>query len=106
MDDVEKLLKVKSVLNSHIFGTSPTIDQLAQQFNMSPSQLKSKFKSLFGNTIYQYYLQSKLNTAKDLISKGEGTISDIGYRLGYSNISQFSAQFKKQFGCSPSELKI
>jgi len=46
-----------------------------------------------------------LNTAKDLISEGEGTISEIGYRLGYSNISQFSAQFKKQFGFSPSELK-
>jgi len=105
MDDVEKLLKVKGILKSHIFGNSPTIVELAQQINMSPSQLKSKFKSLLGSTIYQYYLRSKLNIAKDLITKGEGTIAEIGYKLGYSNISQFSAQFKKQFGCPPSELK-
>ena len=105
MEDVEKLLEVKGILKSHIFGTPPTIDQIAQQLNMSPSQLKYKFKSLFGNTIYQYYLQSKLNTAKSLLSNGEGTISEIGYKLGYSNISQFSAQFKKRFGFSPSKLK-
>jgi len=105
MDDVEKLLKVKGILNNHIFGNAPSIAELAQQINMSPSQLKSKFKSLLGNTIYQYYLKSKLNIAKDLITKGEGTIAEIGYRLGYSNISQFSAQFKKQYGFPPSELK-
>lgn len=106
MMDVEKLLKVKGILNSHIFGTSPTIDELARQINMSPSQLKSKFKSLFGSTIYQYYLKSKLKIAKDLICEKQGTIAEIGYRMGYSNISQFSAQFKKQFGHSPSQLKV
>lgn len=105
MEDVEKLLKVKHILGSHIFGTSPSIEELAQQSNMSPSQLKSKFKSLFGSSIYQYYLKSKLKTAKGLIQNGEGTIAEIGYRLGYSNISQFSAQFKKHFGISPSRVK-
>ncbi|MEM9824476.1 MAG: AraC family transcriptional regulator [Bacteroidota bacterium] len=105
MDDVEKLLTVKGILKRHIFGNSPTIAELAQQINMSPSQLKSKFKALFGSSIYQYYLKAKLNIAKNLIANQEGTIAEIGYRLGYSNISQFSSQFKKQFGFPPSELK-
>jgi len=105
MDDVEKLLKIKGILKSHVFGNSPPIAELAQQINMSPSQLKSKFKSLFGSSVYQYYLKSKLDIAKILIGRKEGTIAEIGYRLGYSNISQFSAQFKKQFGFSPSKLQ-
>ncbi|MEM9919032.1 MAG: AraC family transcriptional regulator [Bacteroidota bacterium] len=105
MEDVEILLKVKHLLHSHIFGTAPTINELALQSNMSPSQLKSKFKSLFGSSIYQYYLTSKLKVAQTLLQKGEGTVAEIGYRLGYSNISQFSAQFKKRFGISPSHVK-
>jgi len=105
-DDIEKLLKIKGVLNSHIYGTAPTINELSSQINMSPSQLKSKFKSLFGSSIYQYYLKSKLNVAEGLLKEGKGTISEIGYRLGYSNISQFSAQFKKHFGVSPSRIKL
>lgn len=105
MADVERLLKIKGILNAHIFGKAPTIEELAQQCNMSASQLKSKFKSLFGNSIYQYYLKSKLAVAKRLVSEGESTIAEIGYQLGYSNIAQFSAQFKKEFGSSPSRFK-
>ncbi|MEM6396605.1 MAG: AraC family transcriptional regulator [Bacteroidota bacterium] len=104
--DVQQLLLVKAVLHTHLFGSAPTIDKLANQVNMSPSQLKSKFKSLFGMPIYRYYLQSKLKVAYKLLKEQEGTIGEIGYRLGYSNLSQFSAQFKKQFGISPSEVKL
>ncbi|MEO1450276.1 MAG: helix-turn-helix transcriptional regulator [Bacteroidota bacterium] len=104
MADVEKLLAVKNELISHIFGAAPTIPELAEQCGMSPSQLKTKFKSLFGKSIYQYYLTSKLNIARKMISQREGTVAEIGYRLGYSNISQFSAQFKKHFGISPSQV--
>ncbi len=105
MRDVETLLQVKSILYRHIFGSPPSIKELAQQSHMSPTKLKTDFKSLFGTSIYQYYLRIKLNVAHELLKNKEGTIGEIGYRLGYSNISQFSAQFKKQFGTSPSQIK-
>ena len=69
MSDVEKLLQVKSTLSSRIFGKAPTIEDLAKQSNMSTSQLKSKFKSLFGSTIYKYYLSSKICGQKFIKAK-------------------------------------
>ncbi|MEM8586185.1 MAG: AraC family transcriptional regulator [Bacteroidota bacterium] len=102
--DVEKLLMVRGILMNHIFGSAPKIDDLATNCAMSSSQLKAKFKALFGVSIYQYYLRSKLKVARRLILENEGTISEIGHRLGYTNLSQFSAQFKKYFGQSPSEI--
>ncbi|MEL6868071.1 MAG: AraC family transcriptional regulator, partial [Bacteroidota bacterium] len=74
LPDVELLLQVKAMLNSHLYGSAPTIDELARQVNMSPSQLKSKFKSLLGHSIYQYYLKSKLSEAKRLLEQRTGTV--------------------------------
>ncbi len=104
MKDVELQLKVKEILQNHIFGIAPTIETLSKTLNISKSKLKSDFKALFGQTIYQYYLERKMKIAHNLVSNKEGTIAEIGYRLGYSNISQFSSQFKKQFGISPSQV--
>ena len=104
MKDVELQLKVKEILQNHIFGIAPTIETLSKTLNISKSKLKSDFKALFGQTIYQYYLERKMKIAHNLVSNKEGTIAEIGYRLGYSNISQFSSQFKKQFGISPSQF--
>ncbi|MEO0896214.1 MAG: AraC family transcriptional regulator [Bacteroidota bacterium] len=103
--DIDKMFAVKEVLLQHIFGSPPTIDQLAVDMAMSKSKLKADFKSLFGNSIYQYYLSRKMEVAKDLLIRKEGTVSEIGYRLGYSNIAQFSAQFKKHHGCTPGKVK-
>ena len=104
LQDIERQFKVKEILLSHIFGTLPKLDTLAEMVHISTSKLKSDFKSLFGNSIYQYYLAQKMEVAKELIAKREGTISEIGHRLGYSNAAQFSSQFKKHFGTSPSQL--
>lgn len=101
--DIERQFQVKEVLLGHIYGQPPSIPELAAQVNMSPSKLKSDFKSLFGQSVYQYYLYKKMETAKQLLATKRQTISEIGYQLGYSNISQFSAQFKKQIGVSPSQ---
>ena len=45
-----------------------------------------------------------MEVAKAMVEQKEGTIAEIGYKLGYSNIAQFSAQFKKHFGQSPSQF--
>ncbi|MCI4667552.1 MAG: AraC family transcriptional regulator [Bacteroidia bacterium] len=102
--DIERQFMVKEILLEHIFGQAPTIDQLAQKLGVSPSKLKSDFKSLFGSSIYQYYLKQKMEIARKLLAEKKGTVSEIGYQLGYSNISQFSSQFKKHFGQSPAQF--
>lgn len=53
------------------------------------------------DTVFCHY--AELESA--LLEKGEGTVAEIGYRLGYQNSSQFSTQFKKHHGVSPSKLR-
>ena len=103
--DIERQFKVKEVLLSHIYGNPPNLQTLAEMVHISPTKLKTDFKSIFGKSVYQYYLARKMEVAKTLIQENKNTITEIGYQLGYSNISQFSAQFKKQFGMNPSKLQ-
>lgn len=103
--DVERQLKVKAILLEHIYGNLPTIEEIAQMVHVSPTKVKSDFKSVFGNSIYQYYLEKKMDAAAELIQKNQLTISEIGHQLGYNNLSQFSAKFKKQFKYSPAAYR-
>lgn len=104
IQDVQRQFMVKELIIQNIYGNLPTLEEIAQQIYISPSKLKTDFKSVFGKSVYQFYLSKKMETARQLLMAKKGTIAEIGHELGYSNTSQFSAQFKKHFGVNPSKL--
>jgi AraC-like DNA-binding protein len=50
-------------------------------------------------------INQKVDRVKRLLREGELTVSEIAYRLGYSNVQHLSNQFKKVTGLSVSEFK-
>lgn len=105
IQDVERQMQVRETILQHIYGNLPKLEELAASVNISPSKLKTDFKSVFGKSIYQYYLHKKMLTARDLLSSARLGVSEVGHQLGYNNLSQFAAQFKKHFGKSPRDLQ-
>lgn len=101
--DIEALFRVKQLLMQHVADKPPTIPQIATQIGMSESKLKKSFKQVFDQTIYQFHLASKMQEARNLLASKTLSISDVGYRLGYSNLSHFTDAFRKQFEMTPSE---
>jgi AraC-like DNA-binding protein len=71
---------------------------------MSESKLKKLFKQSYAMGMYEYFQKNRMHKAKDLILLQKHTVSEVGSMLGYQNLSNFSAAFKKEFGCLPSEL--
>lgn len=67
--------------------------------------LSNLFSSVEGITIEQYIIRQKVEKAKELIIYDELNLSEIAYRLGYSNSAHFSSQFKKITGMTPSAFK-
>jgi AraC-like DNA-binding protein len=101
-EDIEVAFKVKNEILSDL-SQSPTINELAEKYGVSQSKLKQIFKQVFGNTIYQLYQGVRMEKAKKLLSTREYKVSQVGYELGYSNLSHFSEAFKKQFGILPTQ---
>lgn len=80
-------------------------DYLADKLNADYGYLSSVFSAEEKNTIEHYYIQQKIEKAKELLSYGELTLSEIAFQLNYSSVAHLSAQFKKETGITPSQFK-
>ena len=101
--DVAQLFKTREILKTGVYQPATSIEDLAKIASMSPTKFKNTFKQVFGQTPYQYYLKVKMQEAKRLLDSRKYTVSEIGYRLGYSNISHFIQAFQKQMQITPGE---
>lgn len=67
--------------------------------------LTKLFSRSENRTIESYTIEQKIERVKQLLREGELSLSEISYRLGYSNVQHVSSQFKKVVGYSVSEYK-
>jgi AraC-like DNA-binding protein len=98
--DAERLLQVRSAIISDL-SLPPVLCELAQAAAMSETKLKLLFRQTFGSTIYTYYQQARMEEAAFLLKQGRHSVSEVGYKLGFSNLSHFSRVFEKQYGLNP-----
>ena len=84
-------------------STPPTIEQLSREVGLNQLKLKRGFKAMFGLSIYALFQRERMGRAKVLLDRHG--VSDTATMLGYSNMSHFSAAFRKQHGVLPSEAR-
>lgn len=77
----------------------------AKQLNISYDYFQHKFKSLTGYSPQQFLLNRRLDAAKELLSSGNLSCTEIAYRCGFSTPAQFSMLFKQKHGYSPLSFK-
>lgn len=80
-------------------------EYLSAKLSTDYASLSTTFSSEENNTIEHYYIQQKIEKAKELLSYGELTLSEIAFQLNYSSVAHLSAQFKKEAGLTPSQFK-
>ena len=92
-------------MEQHIEESIISIDQIADHCGVSSSKLKNLFKATTSQSVYRYYLNLRLDYAAELLQNTRLNVSEVAFRVGYSNISKFSEMFKKRYGKLPSELR-
>lgn len=103
-NDIESAQRVEGILTQDITKLPPTIKELAREVAMSESKLKKIFKAVYGLPPYEYYQKQRMQKARIMLQSGHYSIKDVGYTLGYSNLSNFTLAFKKQYNQLPSEV--
>ncbi|MBY4675035.1 AraC family transcriptional regulator [Marinobacterium arenosum] len=79
------------------------IDTLARIAGMSPSSLHEHFKQVTSMPPMQFVKSLRLHRARAMLMSGNQA-GEASYRVGYSSPSQFSREFKRFFGDSPSQV--
>lgn len=98
--NVEKIQKAKQILIEKM-TEPPTLTELARQINLPIQHLKDGFKHIYGETVFAYLLNYKMEYARKLLSTRKYNISEVSFEVGYSTPSHFIAAFKKKFGSTP-----
>jgi len=80
-----------------------SLDDLAENSNLSKYHFLRVFKKSVGLTPYQYILTQRIHKAKDLILNGSA-LSHAGLEVGFNDQSHFIRSFRKMHGYSPKEL--
>ncbi|GAA4800518.1 AraC family transcriptional regulator [Olivibacter ginsenosidimutans] len=97
--DIQVLYKIKEQMLEHL-DCPPLITDLASYAHMSPSKLKRLFKQIFGNSIFRYYQEFRMKEAARLLRE-KRSVSEVGYHLGFTNLSHFANVFEQHMGMKP-----
>lgn len=100
--DIQALYKVKEQILAHL-ETSPVIKELATSANMSTTKLKCLFKQIFGNSIFKYYQEFRMKEAARLLKEEKRSVSEVGYQMGFINLSHFARVFNEHIGMKPKQ---
>lgn len=79
------------------------IEELAEQWNMSVSQFHQKFKSAVGMGPLQCQKQLRLTEARRLMLDEGRNVTEAAFEVGYESLSQFTREYRKMFGSSPTK---
>ena len=78
---------------------------LSDKVHHEYTYLSSLFSAVEGRTIENYFIEQRIEKAKELLIYDQLTLSEIAFELEYSSAAHLSNQFKKITGLTPTYFK-
>jgi AraC-like DNA-binding protein len=101
-DNVEKIKKAKQIVINNM-TEPPSLQELASEIGLSLLKLKEGFKLIYGESVFNFLLDYKLEYARKQLLTKEYNVSEISLQVGYSTASHFIAAFRKKYGTTPKQ---
>ncbi len=98
--NVIKIRKAKDIIIARMVEP-PTLQELADEIQLSLKKLKEGFKEIYGDSVFSFLFDYKMEVARKLLESGDHNVNEVGLRVGYSTASHFIAAFKKNYGTTP-----
>lgn len=84
-------------------GGPLTLQHIADQLHINPSHLSRKFKSETGMNMTEFINRKRVDEAKLYLQRGNSSITDIAFMVGFNDLNYFSKVFKKFTSLTPSQ---
>ncbi len=99
-ENVKRIRKAKEIMITNM-AEPPSLSELAEEIGLSLKKLKEGFKQIYGDSVYSFLFDYKMEHARKLLATGQLNVNEIGLKIGYSTSSHFIAAFKKKYGTTP-----
>jgi len=98
--NVNKIKLAKDIIINRL-AEPPSLIDLANEIGLSLKKLKEGFKQIYGDSVYSFLIDYKMELARTLLESGDYNVNEVGLKIGYSTSSHFIAAFKKKYGVTP-----
>lgn len=99
-ESVSKIHRAKEIIFERI-AEPPSLQELSNEIGLNIKKLKEGFKQIYGNSVYAFLFDHKMDLARRMLETKELNINEISLKVGYSTPSHFIAAFKKKYGITP-----
>lgn len=99
-DNVKRIRQAKEIMIAHM-AEPPSLAELSKEVGLSLKKLKEGFKQIYGDSVYSFLFDYKMEHARRLLETGQHNVNEVGLKVGYSTSSHFIAAFKKKYGTTP-----
>lgn len=102
--DIKCLNDVRDILHADL-SRNHTLDGLSREAGINVFKLKQGFKVLFGQPVFKYLKEQRLDYAARQIVLDTKSLSQIAEEAGFASPSHFSEAFKQRYGIPPNKLR-
>src|SRR5690606_6052226 len=99
-DQVQKIKQAKDII-VHQMAEPANLQELADRVWINVKKLKEGFKQVYGDTVYGFLFEYKMDITKKQRDTGTYNVNEVGNRVEYSTASHFISAFKKKYGTTP-----
>ncbi|TPD71104.1 helix-turn-helix domain-containing protein [Flavobacterium microcysteis] len=94
----------KQVIEANLFSQL-TIEQLAEQNNLSVSSFKREFAKIYNDSPANYIKNKRLERAAELLVVSDQRITDIAFDCGFNDLANFTKSFSDKYGVTPTNYR-
>lgn len=105
VDELKALYNVRDALVVKLDQPTP-VKELVRIAGMNELKLRKLFTQVFGMGLYDYFQRIRMQEAARLLRDEKLTVSETGYRLGFSNLSHFTRLFEEHLGSKPKKWSM
>ena len=96
---------VRNYIDVNFQDSSLNLNQIADNFNISPFHLSREFKKFVGMNFIEYVSFLRINEAKKLLAKTDIKVKNIVDKIGYNDTSNFIRKFRISEGITPGQYR-
>lgn len=100
----EKLCAAIAIMQHKIEEPVP-LPHIAKRVGVSPRQLERLFLRYFDRTPLRYYMELRVQRARELLLYSDRPIIEVAILVGFTSTSHFAAWYKRIFGLRPTEAR-
>lgn len=99
------ITRFKDVVEARLTDSDISVEDLAEDMNLSRVQLYRKVKAVTGSSPVELLRTARLNRAYQLLLTTDKSVSEVAYAVGFTAPSYFTKCFKEEYGMVPGDVR-